>query len=504
MRRCSPPSSSRARRSPTSSACVRSARLGHYGFYDAVDFTPQRVPEGADHAVVYNYMAHHQGMSVVAVANVIFEGRMRDRFHSDPVIEAAELLLQEKAPRDILISTVRTEAADRGTVDVTSDHPDTRLILNPALALKATNVMSNGQYSVMVTATGAGYSRFGDICVTRWQADPTEDRMGSFLFLRDAETGAWWSATAEPKSVEGETAQTHFSDGKASFVKTVGAIRSEVECIVVSEGNGEATAHHHLERRRRRPPPRSHLLCRTGAGAGRRRQRPSGILEDVRGDRDRRRQQRHLCAPPPAFARRTGHRACAFRRGQLRLAARHRSRDRPPRLPRPRPLDRRSGGAAARRQADGQRRLRARSGHLAAPAGARAGPQEGFGDVLDGGRQGARRGRGGDVAAAASGELRAPDDAVVDALASADAPCRPVARRCGQRAAAGALPALSRPLDAPAGAGAGCRPRPAIVAVADQHLRRFPDLCAAGSATSPISRSSHRRCACRNICAPAA
>ena len=54
-------------------------------------------------------MAHHQGMSIVAIANAIFEGRMRDRFHSDPVIEAAELLLQEKAPRDIPTAVVRTE-----------------------------------------------------------------------------------------------------------------------------------------------------------------------------------------------------------------------------------------------------------------------------------------------------------------------------------------------------------------------------------------------------------
>src|SRR4029077_3779101 len=131
---------------------------------------------------------------------------------------AAELLLQEKAPRDILISTVRTEAAERGTVDVAPDHPDTRLILNPALALKATNVMSNGQYSVMVTATGAGYSRFGDISVTRWQSDPSEDRMGSFLFVRDAETGEWWSGTPDPKSAPDETTRTIFSEEKASFV----------------------------------------------------------------------------------------------------------------------------------------------------------------------------------------------------------------------------------------------------------------------------------------------
>jgi cyclic beta-1,2-glucan synthetase len=213
--------------------------LGRYGFYDAVDFTPQRVPEGKTHAVVFNYMAHHQGMSIVAVANAIFEGRMRDRFHSDPVIEAAELLLQEKAPRDIPVATVRTEADERGKVVEAEPSADTRLILEPAAALRSTNLMSNGRYSVMVTATGSGYSRWNDLAVTRWQPDPTEDRLGTYLFLRDAETGDWWSATAEPKRVAGEHAQTFFRDDKASFVKTVGTLRSEVEVIVVSEGNGE-------------------------------------------------------------------------------------------------------------------------------------------------------------------------------------------------------------------------------------------------------------------------
>lgn len=214
--------------------------LGRYGYYDAVDFTPQRVPEGANHAVVYNYMAHHQGMSIVAVANVIFEGRMRDRFHSDQVIEAAELLLQEKAPRDIPVATVRTDAGER-TKDETVEHAaDTRLVLNPMRALRSTNLMSNGQYTVMVTATGSGYSRWNDMAITRWQPDPTEDRLGAYLFLRDTETGDWWSATAEPKRATGEQVQTVFCDDKANFIKTVGTLRSEVECIVVSEGNGEA------------------------------------------------------------------------------------------------------------------------------------------------------------------------------------------------------------------------------------------------------------------------
>jgi cyclic beta-1,2-glucan synthetase len=213
--------------------------LGHFGYYDAVDYTPQRVPEGTDRAVVFNYMAHHQGMSVVAIANVIFEGRMRDRFHSDQVIEAAELLLQEKAPRGIPTAAVHTEAAERAALDTGAEAADSRLIPDPAKALRAVNVISSGQYSMMTTATGAGYSRHGDIAVTRWQADPAEDRMGSFIFLRDAESGEWWSATAEPKAAPGEKVLTHFTDEKSLFFKTVGELRSEVECILISEGDGE-------------------------------------------------------------------------------------------------------------------------------------------------------------------------------------------------------------------------------------------------------------------------
>ncbi|OQM75906.1 GH36-type glycosyl hydrolase domain-containing protein [Manganibacter manganicus] len=214
--------------------------LGRHGYYDAVDFTPQRVPDGTDHAVVHNYMAHHSGMSIAAVADAVFEGRLRDRFHSDPVIESAELLLQEKAPREIPADTVRTEAEERPGKDESEPQSlDTRIVLDPAWALPATSLMSNGRYSVMISATGSGYSRWGELAVTRWQPDPTEDRLGSYLFLRDADTGEWWSATAEPRRANGETAHAIFSDDKASFVKTVRSLRSEVECIVVSEGNGE-------------------------------------------------------------------------------------------------------------------------------------------------------------------------------------------------------------------------------------------------------------------------
>ncbi|MFZ2106945.1 MAG: glucoamylase family protein, partial [Roseiarcus sp.] len=74
---------------------------GRYGFYEAVDFTPTRVQEGESFALVRSFMAHHQGMTIVAIANALFDGVMRERFHAEPIIRATELLLQERVPREV-------------------------------------------------------------------------------------------------------------------------------------------------------------------------------------------------------------------------------------------------------------------------------------------------------------------------------------------------------------------------------------------------------------------
>ena len=213
--------------------------LGVYGFHDAVDYTPTRVPEGQTCAVVRNYYAHHHGMSIAAVANVVFEGRLREWFHADPVIEAAELLLQEKAPRDVPIMNAKREPESLGKGQEDLLRPEVRTIAEPLQKDRETVFLSNGHYSVMLTATGSGYSRWNGQTVVRWKPDPTEDRWGTFLFLRDTTTGEWWSATAEPRRAAGETTTTRFGDDKAEFIKIVGDITSEVECIVATEHDAE-------------------------------------------------------------------------------------------------------------------------------------------------------------------------------------------------------------------------------------------------------------------------
>lgn len=212
---------------------------GHYGFHDAVDYTPGRVPEGKDGAIVRNYMAHHHGMSIVAVANVVFEGRMRERFHADPVIEAAELLLQEKAPRTVPAMPIRSDSGEKPKPAFVDDRPDFRHVSDPLHGPRAVSVMSNGHYNIMVTSTGTGYSRADQVAVTRWNGDPTEDRTGTFIFIKDPAAGDWWSATAEPRRAPGEKSTALFYDDKACFTKAIGTLRSEVECVVLTEGNGE-------------------------------------------------------------------------------------------------------------------------------------------------------------------------------------------------------------------------------------------------------------------------
>ena len=82
---------------------------GTYGFYEALDYTATRVPEGKSVAIVRAYMSHHQGMSLVAIANVLNDGVMRSRFHAEPIVRATELLLQERTPRDVPVARPRAE-----------------------------------------------------------------------------------------------------------------------------------------------------------------------------------------------------------------------------------------------------------------------------------------------------------------------------------------------------------------------------------------------------------
>ncbi|RXF69276.1 GH36-type glycosyl hydrolase domain-containing protein, partial [Hansschlegelia zhihuaiae] len=211
---------------------------GRYGFYEALDFTRARLPKGAKLALVRNYMAHHQGMTIVSIANVLQDGRMRARFHREPMIQASELLMQERMPRDVAVAQPRAEEV-KASVKETLGAFAARHVTPATGGAPVTHVLSNGRYAVILTADGTGYSRWRDLAVTRWRADATRDDLGSFVILRDVGSGRVWSAGAQPIGSPADHQEVVFGEDQATFIRRDGPLTTTMEVIVSGEVDGE-------------------------------------------------------------------------------------------------------------------------------------------------------------------------------------------------------------------------------------------------------------------------
>ncbi len=212
---------------------------GRYGYYEALDYTATRRPPGAAVAVVRAFMAHHQGMILVAIGNAVHGGRMRARFHAEASVKATELLLQERIPRDIPLARPRAEEVRAAHTAGETVPPTLRRFHTPHDPIPRTHLLSNGRYAVMLTAAGSGYSRWRDLAVTRWREDVTCDPWGTYVFLRDARSGQVWSAGHQPSGVEADSYEVTFAEGRAEIVRRDGSIQTTLEVAVSPENDAE-------------------------------------------------------------------------------------------------------------------------------------------------------------------------------------------------------------------------------------------------------------------------
>ena len=212
---------------------------GMFGFYEALDYTGSRLPEGKNVAVIRAYMAHHQGMTLLSSANVLNDGVMQTRFHAEPIVRATELLLQERTPRDVLVARPRAEEVSAAAKVRELTPPVVRRFTTPHDATPRTQLLSNGRYGVMLTAAGSGYSRWRDIAITRWREDLTRDCWGSYIFLRDEQTGNVWSAGYQPSGVEPDSYEANFYEDHAELVRRDRSLTTTLEVVVSSEDDAE-------------------------------------------------------------------------------------------------------------------------------------------------------------------------------------------------------------------------------------------------------------------------
>ena len=221
--------------------CIEAAGgLGHYGYYEALDYTPSRVPADKNVAVVRTFMAHHQGMTIVALANTVLDGVMRNRFHAEPMVKSAELLLQEHMPRQIAVTFQGVAEEGKAARRVNEIAPPAgRRFASVGGAAPATHLLSNGRYTVMLTAAGSGQSRWRDLAVTRWREDATCDDWGSYIFLRDVVSNDVWSAAYQPTGKDPDRYGVVFHEDRAEYTRYDGDLITSMTVLVSAEDDSE-------------------------------------------------------------------------------------------------------------------------------------------------------------------------------------------------------------------------------------------------------------------------
>jgi len=189
---------------------------GPFGFYEAIDYTPSRLPRGQSSVIVRSFMAHHQGMILLALSHRLLGRPMQRRFESVPSFQATLLLLQERIPKTrVMREGLADDAAGNAlgrAAQVSVQAPMRADTPTPEVQL-----LSNGRYHVMVTNAGGGYSRWRDLALTRWREDATRDDWGSFVYVRDVDSGEFWSAGFQPTRKRADRYEAMFSEGRAEF-----------------------------------------------------------------------------------------------------------------------------------------------------------------------------------------------------------------------------------------------------------------------------------------------
>ena len=225
-------------------ACLNLQRLaaagleGPFGLYEAIDYTPSRLPRGQSSAVVQSYMAHHEGMSLLSLAYLLLDRPMQKRFESDPLFQATTLLLQERIPKATAFYSHSAELSDIQTTAGGWETP-VRQFNSPHTPIPEVQLLSNGRYHVMITNAGGGYSRWKDLAVTRWREDSTCDNWGTFCYLRDVTSGECWSTAYQPMLKQSKNYEVIFSEGRAEFRRRDQGIETHTEIVVSPEDDIE-------------------------------------------------------------------------------------------------------------------------------------------------------------------------------------------------------------------------------------------------------------------------
>ncbi|MGB3345147.1 MAG: glucoamylase family protein [Aequorivita sp.] len=209
---------------------------GEYGFYEAIDYTKTRLPRGQNHVLINSFMAHHQGMGFLSFAYVLLNKPMQNRFAAELRFQATLLLLQERIPKRSIFYAHTAKVTD---IHTTEADAQLRVIKTPNTRIPELQLLSNGNYQVMVTNSGGGYSRWKDLAVTRWREDTIKDNYGVFCYIKDVNSGNFWSNTYHPTLQPSKDYEAVFSQGTIEFHRQDFGFQTKTQIVISPEDDVE-------------------------------------------------------------------------------------------------------------------------------------------------------------------------------------------------------------------------------------------------------------------------
>jgi cyclic beta-1,2-glucan synthetase len=184
-------------------------------------------------------MAHHIGMSFVALTNALGDHTWQRRFHAEPMARAVELVLHERIPRRLVMQEAQASDAEGARIPVETEKPAVRQIDTPDTPQPRVGLLASLPFTVMLSNAGAGYSRYEQLALTRWRADGTRDDHGQWCYVRDLTGGDLWSATHQPVAKRADSYRASFATDRIAFDRRDGEVETRLDVTVVSDDMAE-------------------------------------------------------------------------------------------------------------------------------------------------------------------------------------------------------------------------------------------------------------------------
>lgn len=211
---------------------------GDYGFYEAIDFNSPNPDSMKPYSIVKCFMAHHQGMILASINNLLNNNIMQRRFHSDPLVLATESLLEETRETNLIAITRKGYNIQINQMELQDEVLKNRYVHQTALTYPRAHWLSNKNYSVMMTSDGDGFSKYKDKTVNRWRSDLYASS-GNYIYVRDVNSKKYWSAAYKPTQIEPDHYQVTFSYHQIEFTRQDGDIATHTEISLSSTQNVE-------------------------------------------------------------------------------------------------------------------------------------------------------------------------------------------------------------------------------------------------------------------------